>query len=228
MWREGQERRYRLVRDHVSLEGARILDAGCGLGLYVRRFRDTSSHVFGIDIEMGRVLEASETLPDLVQAVAERLPFQTGSMDMVFSHEVIEHVEDDLAAVREAYRVLRPGGHLVVFAPNRLYPFETHGVFWRGEYHFGNVPLVNQMPDALRDRLCPHVRAYTRRGLQGLLDGLVGHVVVHRAIYPGYDNIVVRWPRWGGLIRKLTYALEATSLQWFGLSHFLVFRKTLG
>jgi hypothetical protein len=50
-------------------------------------------------------------------------------------------------------------------------------------------------------------------------------VVVHTQIYPGYDNIVARQPQLGRLLRALTYALEATPLRAFGLSHFLVAEK---
>ncbi len=48
----------------------------------------------------------------------------------------------------EIFRVLKPGGRLVLFCPNRGYPFETHGIYWRGKYHFGNIPLVNYLPQA--------------------------------------------------------------------------------
>jgi len=127
--------------------------------------------------------------------------------------------------VREAVRVLKPGGHLVIFVPNRWYPFETHGIYWRGQYHFGNIPLVNYMPNTVRARLCPHVRAYTRKDLRRLFAGLGGHIVVARTVYAGYDNIVARWPRFGHLLRSVTYTLEKTPLQTLGLSHFLVYEK---
>jgi SAM-dependent methyltransferase len=225
VWREGQERRVALVRQYVRLEGARILDVGCGLGLYVRRFRAFSADVHGVDLDADKVREASLTLPNIKQAPAEALPYPDGFCDIVFSHEVLEHVTDDRAAVREAYRVLAPGGHLVVFVPNRLYPFETHGVYWRGVYHFGNIPLINYLPDVLRSRLCPHVRAYTRGGVQRLFDGLAGRVVMQRCIFAGYDNIVARNLRLGRLLQRITYALENTPLQALGLSHFLVYEK---
>ncbi len=226
VWREGQERRLRLIQRYVSLEGAHILDVGCGLGLYVRRFRDFSDGVYGVDTDPEKVQEASRTLPNIHLGAAESLPFPDRMFDMVLSHEVFEHVDDDQEAVREAYRVLKPGGRLVVFVPNRLYPFETHGVYWRGQYRFGNIPLVNYLPNSLRARLCPHVRAYTRRDLQHLLDGLAGHTIVHRCIFAGYDNIAAKAPFLGRLLR-LTYGLENTPFQCLGLSRFLVFERTM-
>jgi SAM-dependent methyltransferase len=228
VWREGQERRLALVRQYAPLEQARILDAGCGLGLYVQRFMAFSARVHGVDIDADKVRQARALGASVLAASAEALPYQDGCFDVLFSHEVLEHVPDDRAAVREAYRVLRPGGRMVIFAPNRLYPFETHGYYWRGRYHFGNIPLINYLPDCLRERLCPHVRAYTQAGLLRLFDDLDGRVIVARRIYAGYDNIVARWPRLGRLLRRTTYALEGTPLQAFGLSHLVVFEKASG
>lgn len=225
VWRAGQERRLALVRRYVRLQGARILDAGCGLGLYVRRLGDVGGDVYGLDIDADRVSQASRLLPNIGVGSAEALPYQDGVFDVVFSHEVLEHVHDDLLAIREAYRVLKPGGHLVVFAPNRLYPFETHGCYWRGVYYFGNIPLINYLPDGVRARLCPHVRAYTRRSLQRLFSGLKGRFVVHECIYAGYDNIAERHPALGALLRCVTYSLERTPASWLGLSHFMLYRK---
>ena len=225
VWREGQERRLRLMRQYVSLEGACILDVGCGLGLYIRRFRDFSDDVHGVDIDSAKVREVSATLPNIKQALAEQLPYPDETFDVLLSHEVLEHVSDDRAAVREAHRVLRPGGRLIVFVPNRLYPFETHGIYWRGKYHYGNIPLVNYLPDALRARLCPHVRAYTSRGLRRLFERLPGRIVVHRYLFAGYDNIVARRPALGRLLRRVTYTLEDTPLRFLGLSHFVVYER---
>lgn len=225
VWREGQERRVALVRQYVHLERARILDVGCGLGLYVRRFRELSEDVHGVDIDPAKVCQASLTLPNIRQAAAESLPYPNDFFDLVFSHEVLEHVTDDRAAAQEAYRVTKPGGHIVVFVPNRFYPFETHGIYWRGTYHFGNIPLVNYLPDALRSRLCPHVRAYTGASLRALFVGLAGRVVTHRVIFAGYDNIAARSPRLGQLLRRVTYALERSPLQILGLSHLFIYQK---
>jgi len=227
VWGYGQERRLALIRRYVPIENRTILDVGCGLGMYVRAFRRYSPEVFGVDIDGDKLVEARRAdLPNLYAATAEALPFPTGRFGVILSHEVIEHVSDDRQAVADAVRILAPGGRLVIFAPNRLYPFETHGAYWGGRYHFGNIPLAGYLPDRWRRRFAPHVRAYTRRGLRRLLAGLPVRVVVHTQIYPGYDKIVGRRPILGRLFRGVTYFLENTPLRAFGLSHLLVVEKT--
>jgi len=225
VWRFGQNRRFDLICRYARPEGARILDVGCGLGLYVRQFLTLSDDVYGVDIDAEKVAKARQTLPKISVAPAEKLPFPDASFDVLLLHEVLEHVEDDRRAVAEAYRVLRPGGRMVIFVPNRLYPFETHGFFWRGHYHYGNIPFVNYLPNPLRNRLCPHVRAYTRGGLRRLFAGLPGRVTVHMQIFPGYDKIASRHHALAGTFRDVTYMLERTPLCNLGLSHFLVFEK---
>jgi SAM-dependent methyltransferase len=235
VWGFGQERRLGLIRRYVSLEDRAILDVGCGLGMYVQAFRRFSQDVHGVDVDGEKVAEASRELPNLCVALAQDLPYRDGRFDLVLSHEVIEHVADDRQAIAEAVRVLRgpgalegrPGGRLVIFAPNRLYPFETHGAHWGGRYHFGNIPLINYLPDRWRRRFCPHVRAYTRRDLRRLLAGLPVRIVAHTQIFPGYDKLVDRHRRLGRALRGLTYFLERTPLRIFGLSHLLVVEKIL-
>jgi SAM-dependent methyltransferase len=225
VWRTGQERRFEMVRRWAKLEGKRILDVGCGVGMYTSAFLRETNHVFGVEVEHERVVEARERAAGVAQAVGERLPFPDEAFDVVFSHEVLEHVADDRACVAGMVRVARSGGRIVVFVPNRLYPFETHGIFWRGRYRFGNIPLVSWLPAPLRARLAPHVRAYTAGGLNRLFDGLPVRVVHHTVIFPGYDNIVARAPGLGRVLRTVTYALERTPLRAFGLSHLLVVEK---
>ena len=233
VWRFGQERRLDLIRHYAPLEGRTILDVGCGVGMYLKAFRRFSHDLHGVDVDGEKLAEAGRELPNLCVSVAETLPYSDGVFDLVLSHEVIEHVTDDRQALAEAVRVLkrpapgdgRPGGRLVVFAPNRLYPFETHGVFWRGSYREGNIPLVNYLPGRFRVRFCPHVRAYTRRDLRRLLDGLPVRIVAFSQIFPGYDKIVRRYPALGGWLRRVTYFLERTPLRTFGLSHVLVLER---
>jgi len=226
VWGFGQERRLGLMRRYAPLEKQAILDVGCGLGMYVRAFRRFSPAAYGIDLDADKIVEAGRDLPNLSVAPAEALPFRSDTFGVILSHEVIEHVGDDRLALVDAVRVLKPGGRLVIFAPNRLYPFETHGAYWRGQYHFGNIPLINYLPNRWRNRLAPHVRAYTRRDLRRLVARLPVRIVVHTQIYPGYDKIVRRHALLGRLFRAVTYVLENTPLRAFGLSHLLVVEKT--
>lgn len=227
VWRAGQDRRLGLVTQWAQVHGARVLVDGCGVGMYVRALHQAGADVHGIDIEHAHVAQAMKLVPEasLCQGAGERLPYGDELFDLVLSHEVIEHVQDDRSYVAELVRVLKAGGRGLIFCPNRLYPFETHGHYWRGHYHFGNTPLINWLPDPLRNRLAPHVRAYTRAGLRRLFGGLPVRIIYHGAIYPGYDNVVYRRPELGRWLRRVTYALEQTPLQWFGLSHLLVVQR---
>jgi len=226
VWRAGQERRLEIVREYVSLAGRRILDLGCGVGMYTAAFGRYSREVYGVEVELDRAVEAAGRAQGVALAVGEALPFADGTFDLVFSHEVLEHVADDRQTVREMVRVTRAGGQIAIFVPNRLWPFETHGIYWRGRYHFGNIPLVNYLPDALRNRLAWHVRVYTRRGLLALFDGLPVRPVAQRTVYPGFDNVVSRQPRLGRAIRALAYRFERWPLlDRLGLSHFVLFER---
>ena len=226
VWRSGQERRLDMIRQWSDLRG-RILDNGTGLGTYLEAIGRVSpgSLRVGLEIEHERAVDALARADGIVLGVGEQLPFADDSFDLILSNEVIEHVTDDRAAVAEMARVARPGGRVVIFAPNRWYPVEQHGVYWRGDYHFGNKPLVNYLPNPLRNRLAPHVRAYTGHGLRALFDGLPLRLLHHGRIFGGYDNIVRRSPRLGGAIRRALYAAEETPLAVLGLSHFVVLEK---
>lgn len=225
VWRSGQERRLAMIRRWADLDGARILDNGTGLGTYLAAFAPYSSLRFGLEVEMERAAQAQEHATGIALGVGEWLPFAAGTFDFVFSNEVLEHVADDTRYAEEMVRVTRPGGRLVLFVPNRWYPVEQHGIYWRGEYHFGNKPLVNYLPSPLRNRLAPHVRAYTGRGLRRLFAPLPVRLVHHSRIFGGYDNIEYRWPTAGRLLKRFLYTLERTPFQVLGISHLLVLER---
>ena len=226
VWRAGQERRLEMIRQAAGPRLAgRVLENGCGVGGYLARLNSTAALAVGLEIEFERGLEACQKAPRVVCGAGEHLPFPAGSFDLILSHEVIEHVQDDRQAVAEMARVLKPGGRLVLFVPNRGYPFETHGIYWRGRYHFGNIPLVNWLPRRWRDRLVPHVDVYTRRDLDRLFSGLAVRLVTRTVIFGAYDNIIARRPGLGKVLRAVLQFMENTPLRMFGLSHFWVLEK---
>ena len=231
VWRAGQDRRLAMIVRwgirHPRTVVERILVDGCGVGMYVRALQPFAAETWGIDIEAEHLTLARDNVPgaNLQLAACENLPLASDSFDMVLSHEVIEHVRSDAAAAVEMVRVLKPGGRAVIFAPNRWYAFETHGHYWRGEYHFGNTPLINYLPRAVRNRLAPHVRAYTSRELLSLFIGLPVRVIHHTQVMPGFDNVAYRRPIMGKALRRITYGLEHTAAHQFGISHLLVLEK---
>lgn len=240
VWRAGQARRLEMIlqwgsnQDVQSNEKlmtdpifATVLDNGCGIGMYIKALQPYSEMLFGNELEAEHLYSAAAVVPEahLQIAVCEHLPYPDNFFDLILSHEVLEHVHNDRAAACEIVRALKPGGRAVIFVPNRWHPFETHGHYWRGEYHFGNTPLINYLPNLLRDRLAPHVRAYSSRGLRRLFTDQPIRIVHHTQIYPGYDNIVHRKPTLGRQLRKITYMLEKSPLAIFGNSHLFIIEK---
>ena len=235
VWRAGQERRLHQIQSAAGDRArGRVFVDGCGLGAYLARLTPAAALAAGLDIEFPRTLDArqnthtlaGEAAPLLVVCGAgEALPFPSDYFDLILSHEVLEHVQDDRAAIAEMIRTLRPGGRLALYCPNRGYPFETHGIYWQGRYHFGNIPLVNWLPRPWRNRLAPHVRVYSRRDLESLFTGLPVRFVSRTHVFGAYDNIIARRPRLGRALRAFLQALERTPLRILGLSHFWVVEK---
>jgi SAM-dependent methyltransferase len=226
VWRAGQERRLRMILDAAGdrVRG-HVLEDGCGVGMYVEHLQKAGGKVFGLEYDFERVGAARLKSDRVTCAAGESLPYPAVTFDLVLSHEVLEHVRDDRRAVEEIVRTLKPGGRLALFVPNRGYPFETHGVYWRGKYKFGNIPLVNWLPRRWRDKLAPHVRVYSKRDLETLFAGLPVKFIERTVIFGAYDNLIVRFGGLGKLLRAVLQWLEKTPLKTLGLSHFWVIKK---
>jgi SAM-dependent methyltransferase len=103
------------------VEGRRILDLGCGEGLLTWTLADRGARAVGIDVDRAmldvasaRSAHSQRQRPRFVEGRIEQLPFPDGSFDVVVIVAVLCLVADRAGAVREAARVLRPGGRLVV------------------------------------------------------------------------------------------------------------------
>jgi SAM-dependent methyltransferase len=226
VWRAGQERRLAMIRAAAGdrVRGA-VLENGCGVGMYLRRLNADATLAVGLEIELPRAREAAAQKLMVLNGAGEALPFEGEKFDLVLSHEVLEHVADDRRCLEEIARVLKPGGRLVLFVPNRGYPFETHGIYWKGNYHFGNKFGVNYLPRKWRDKFAPHVRVYSGRDLIKLIEGLPVRLVEKTVIFGAYDNIIARYGRLGGILRGFLQWLEKTPLKALGLSQLWVVEK---
>jgi len=121
---------YQIVLEFLPpVQGKRILEIACGRGGFSRLLGSRDALVCGADFSASAVAIAKERLishPSLadrvtyVQADAQNMPFDENSFDIVISCETIEHVPDPRAAVREMYRVCKPGGTLYLTTPNYL------------------------------------------------------------------------------------------------------------
>lgn len=120
--------RVRWILDHLgSGPGDRVLDAGCGLGNVTHLLERAVPGlvVTGIDPDPARLAtaRAQGVRSPLLAADGCRLPFPRGAFDAIVCSEVLEHVPDDAALLRDLRRVLRPGGRLVVTVPHADHPW---------------------------------------------------------------------------------------------------------
>ncbi len=230
VWGPGQQRRLEMILRHTKLSYktklSRALVNGCGVGQYAFRIVPYFHQVVGIDIEPAYLDKANSENQSLALSCApcEQLPLGDETFDLILSHEVLEHVQDDRAAMEEMVRVIRPGGYIVLFVPNRWFPFETHGFYWDRQYYWGNIPLINYLPSAWRNRLVPHVRIYDKQSLCLLIHDLPVQIVSWTHIWPGFDTLGTIWPAGKQLFSRLRSRCEASPLAFLGISHFLVMR----
>ena len=133
----------------LQVRGRRVLDCGCGAGDYVLALAAARRRRVGHRISREKLANAPAPVVGRVSVGdLHHIALRDGSVDVALLNEVLEHVPDDRRALREVHRVLRPGGVLLIFSPNRRYPFETHGAYVKGSTrripHY--VPLIPYVP----------------------------------------------------------------------------------
>jgi ubiquinone/menaquinone biosynthesis C-methylase UbiE len=118
-----------LIRPHVRA-GSRLLEIGCGAGNLLLQATVAGSYPVALDLSMQALafvrsrLEEAQSLPEApngftcTQAIGESLPFSDNVFDCILLSEVVEHLEEPQISIREAVRVLCPGGRLLITTPN--------------------------------------------------------------------------------------------------------------
>jgi ubiquinone/menaquinone biosynthesis C-methylase UbiE len=121
----------------------RILDLGCGTGIVARVLRErlgASTRLTGLDASPAMIGKARSIAPDIewVEGNAASLPFGDGAFELVLCQQMLQFVPDRLAALREAHRVLSPGGRLIVSAWRPRHEQPLHDALGRiAERHLG-------------------------------------------------------------------------------------------
>ncbi len=107
-----------------STDGMRLLDVGCGTGLSRQIYANKKTEFVGIDLsaEALRVAAAKFSNDTWLQGDACAIPYDDQQFDVVCFSGVLHHIADFSQALREGYRVLRPGGYVFAYDPNLLHP----------------------------------------------------------------------------------------------------------
>jgi len=116
----------------LGSEGRRYLDVGCGNGFITELVAPGFDKVVGIDLEEARLEDfrahvSSNSNFQVLPMSAAKIEFPNESFPFITSFEVLEHVPDLSASVREMVRVCRRGGIIVISVPQVWFPFENHG-----------------------------------------------------------------------------------------------------
>jgi SAM-dependent methyltransferase len=171
----------RILRDR-GLDGCRVLDVGAGRGSFVTEARRRGFDACGLDIDTGAPkIWRQSGVPGVVGDGA-LTPFVAGSFDVVRMKEVIEHVQNPLALIVEARRLLRPGGLFIAHVPSQYSQFYPIANFWDDYTHvrpFSRFALTRLIADGgLQLEL---LGGYTsgRNTAERALGQLLGRVVPH-------------------------------------------------
>lgn len=125
-YEQHRHRGYHAMLDDMEVEvatpfvrGKEVLELGCGTGLILQRLNEHAATATGIDLSPKMAAIARHKGLDVHVGSVTALPFADASFDVVCSFKVLPHVSDISAALEEAARVTRPGGHLILEFYNR-------------------------------------------------------------------------------------------------------------
>ena len=209
-WHRARETIVRRVLQRQALAHARILDVGCGTGATTASLRSFGS-VLGLDVGREALTRARERNLPVARSSVARLPVPPGAFDVVVALDLLEHLDDDVAAAGEIRAALAPGGLLLATVPAYSFLWSSHdialehrrrytrrrlrGVLERAGFE---VELCSYMMSAilpaavavrLAERLRPGTRPPAESGylpLPSFLNSLLTHLV-------GLDGYLVRW-----------------------------------
>ena len=192
--------------------GSQLLDAGCGRYLrFCHEFAGTAD-VVGVDLEESFETH-NERRPFAVRGDIGALPFPSESFDMVISRSVVEHLTNPAQVFREFFRVLRPGGKIVIITPNKYDYVSIIAAITPYRWHRALVSRIFRIPE---DDIFPTLyRANTMSALRKAMTaaGLVEVALDTINHYPAYLMFSPLLFRLGVIYERLTSLRPFRSLR---------------
>lgn len=190
----------------VAVEGAgeSIMDIGCGDGSLLYQYRNRYSHLIGLEYSVERLRQAEANLAGLkftgLQGSAENIAqLADNSVDRIITADVIEHIPDVYAASHEMFRVLKPGGWLVINTPNIAF-IKKRLVLALGRFPSTSQPNEGLGSDVLFDG--GHLHYFTYRSLRLVLERAgfqmvcpigFGRFGIFHSLWPSLTSGGVQW-----------------------------------
>ena len=230
----GVKKRMGYIQRQVDLKNKKVVDLGVGYGVYSKILAKNAEFVYGVDLNRDNFETSKKNIssPNFlpIWASADHLPFRDESIDLVICIETFEHLLNGGDVLKEIHRVLPRGGQLIITTPNRLFPFETHGIRI-GKREVGSFglgfPLLSYFPEFIRDRFAT-VKIYTPHSFKKLLTTQGFRIERMDYFIPNFDVISKKSPKISNLIQKfqkLLEPLEKSQLKIFGMTIICVSRK---
>ncbi len=203
------------------LQGERMLDVGCGTGMFTSALGTGFQQVCGIDVQEPYL----EVFRDAVKGQdkfvvqnmsASAMTFPKDHFDSIVTIETLEHVPDLEGAAAEIARVLRSGGELLITVPNRWFPFENHGMRIGSREFATRIPLLPYLP-WLHHRLSL-ARVFTVRDLDSLFVARGLKRVAVDYAWPTFEHGGNPFQRFLRPLFGLMRWLEQSPLRLFGTS----------
>lgn len=172
-----------------------ILDIPCGRGFYLNMFNYVGDYqIIGAELDWDIIQMAHRNIGHLEvplhNANIYQLPYATSTFDAVILSEILEHIDDDVAALKEVYRVLKPGGVVAITVPHANYPFWWDPINKTLETFF-NTHIQNGMFAGI---WANHVRLYTMPELREAVQSAGYEIEVERSFthhcFPFIHNLV--------------------------------------
>ncbi len=168
-----------------SARGLKVLEIGVGMGADYLEWLKAGAQATGIDMSAGSLEKARQRCesagyrPDLRLADAEHLPFANETFDVVYSYGVMHHSPDTALCLREAWRVLKPGGRAQIMLYH--HPSLTGAMLW---LRYGALQ-GKSLRETVYERLeSPGTKTYTRAEVSSLMEHFED-VVMRQAFSPG-------------------------------------------
>lgn len=134
-----------LIMRHTAGTALEILDIGCGTGALLHELADVG-HVYGVDCSQTAVTYCKNRgIKNVILGDITSIPFPDGQFDVVLALDVLEHIDDDTAAVHEIRRVLKPNGVAIIFVPAFMFLWGSTDIVSEHKRRYTELSFVSTL-----------------------------------------------------------------------------------